>query len=420
VTFHAEDPEDDDDRRAWARAGVPADEVDAWRRWHIAPASAGAWRRAGVDDALGAAQWETAGVTPATVAAWVDEGISPSEAVRWHEFGFDLTAAKAERAAGRDALQAHAARRGQAPRGPTISHRMSVGPAVSAMGFLSTGSSQDPAMQAFQRFMSSGVDHRLLHEYVRRQWVDDDALAWARWGITPAEADVWHDLGLRAGEAGPLAAQGRSPAHVLREWWSTGIPFDEIAEWIGAGLTAAEAVEQMAKGVTTEHAAALRALRPEADPTSADRRPSVLWERRGGPGSEPSGPPPENEEAARKEITETFVHMLGTYDEQGGLELVDGGSNLGPSIEAARALVMGAATSAITVSVTGIRFVNDHLARVAYDVDVRGQITTQLRDRVGDARLIDGRWLAGRETVTELLNMAGAQCPPPPEPPDAS
>jgi hypothetical protein len=270
-------------------------------------------------------------------------------------------------------------------------------------------------MLAYQRFMSSGVDQRLLHLYLQREWIDDDALAWARWGITPTEVDLWHDLGLTAGEAGPLTAQGRTPGQVVREWWSTGIPVDEVAEWIGAGLSAAEAVEQRARGVTTEQAAALRALRPEPDPTSMGRRPLVLWERHGPPGTETAGAPPEDEAAAREDITATYTHMLDTHDDEGGLTLVEGGSNLGPSIEAARARLQGGAMLPVTtVTVTGIRFVNDQLARVAYDVDVRGQINTQLRDRVGRARLIDGRWLVGRETVTELLSMAGVQCPPPP------
>ncbi|MGZ4693587.1 MAG: hypothetical protein ACXWA3_08160 [Acidimicrobiales bacterium] len=419
MTFHSEDLDDDeDDRRAWARAGVPADEVAAWKRWHLEPGSAGTWRRAGVEDPLAAAQWETAGVTPSTVGTWTAEGIAPDEAVRWHEFGFDLDAVKAERAAGRDPQQALAARSFPRFPGPTGGSSIVTGRSATAVVWAYGGAPQDPRADAFHRFVSSGVDQRLVHEYMRRQWIDDDAIAWARWGLTPTDADHWHDLGLTAGEAGPLARQGWSPAQVMRAWWSTGIPFDEVAEWIGAGLTAAEAVEQIARGVTTEQAAALRALRPEGEP-SGSRRSSLLWERRGGPGSEPVGAPPEDEESARREISDAYARMLETFDDEGGLALVDGGSNLGPSIEAARARVQGAAQHSVTtVTVTDIRFVNDHLARVAWDVDVRGQISTQLRDLVGEALLIEGRWMVGRETVTELLGMAGASCPPRPEPPE--
>mgnify|MGYP006174106289 CR=1 FL=1 len=85
---------------AWAKAGVPHDDVASWRRWRIDPADARAWRAAGVTDGLTAAQWETARVTPRTVRDWVAEGIGPTEAVRWHEFGFGLDGAKAERLLG--------------------------------------------------------------------------------------------------------------------------------------------------------------------------------------------------------------------------------------------------------------------------------------------------------------------------------
>ena len=88
-----------------------------------------------------------------------------------------------------------------------------------------------------------------------------DKIAWAKQGITAADAHLWQELGLTAPEAGELRKADQSPAAVIRDWWRAGIPFDEVADWIGAGLSAEEAVAQRAAGVTVEQAAALRALR---------------------------------------------------------------------------------------------------------------------------------------------------------------
>ena len=41
-----------DDRREWARAGIPHEDIEAWRTWRIGPAEARLWRGAGVTDAL--------------------------------------------------------------------------------------------------------------------------------------------------------------------------------------------------------------------------------------------------------------------------------------------------------------------------------------------------------------------------------
>ena len=114
-----------------------------------------------------------------------------------------------------------------------------------------------------QAFVEAGVPPQMLHSYMARQWLDDEAVAWAKEGIDGAEAPVWKVLGLRPGEAGRLDRMGATLAGTVRDWWRAGIPIDEVADWIGAGLTPNEAAGQRAKRITAAHAAALRALRDD-------------------------------------------------------------------------------------------------------------------------------------------------------------
>lgn len=354
---------------------------------------------------MSAAQWQAAGVGPDLVADWVAAGINATEAVRWHEFGFDLDRAKAARTKGQtpdDALHAQTSMQVSTRVGRPLS-------AGIAMGMTAAG---PPS-----RFMAAGIDPRLMADYFQRQWTDDSALAWAKYGISASEAYAWHDLGLSAVEAARQVADGRTPIDVLRAWWPTGIGFDELAEWIGAGLTPDEAIEQRKSGVTVEQAAALRALRQGEEDASPSRPgPAFLWLRMGRPTADRSGPPPADEEAARTEIMDLFAKVLETHDDHGGLDLVQGGSNLGPSLEQARARVGGTTANTVTtLSVTAVRFINARAARVAYDLDVRGGFNTRLNDRLGAAVLTDDGWRVTRETVTELLAMAGVTCPPTPD-----
>jgi hypothetical protein len=393
----------DPDAAAWARAGIPHDEVAGWVRWRIGPRDARAWRQAGVADGLTAAQWQTAGVTPSTVDDWRDAGIAPNEAVVWHEMGFDLAAAKEAKDRGDDPTAAMEAR-DATRRGFT----MSTG-AVHALGPMPKGTAGDPV----QKFLRSGADQRLLHEYMQHRWMDDDAIAWARQGIGAAEAYLWHDLGLTPAEAGRLQADGHSVGDVVRDWWAAGIPVDEVADWIGAGLSPAEAVEQRAAGVTVDEAAALRALRRDEEAPPAGPHAALLG-RMGPPGNERRGPPPADEPAARAAVTDAFIHMFTARDPDGGLARVDGGANLGPSADAAGERIGGHPSTVVTVTVTAVRFLNDHEARALYDLDVRGGMTTRLSGQLGGAVLVDGVWKVARETVTQLLGLAGVTCPPRP------
>jgi hypothetical protein len=359
-----------------------------------------------VTEGLLAAQWMAAGVMPTTVQTWREAGIEASEAVRWHEMGYGLEAARAEKRKGLGPEQAFAQSNPRQLGGSGFASRVSV---ASSRWVSRTGT----PMQAFHQ---SGVDSRVMHGYMQRQWFDEDAKAWALQGIEAADAYTWHELGLTPVEAGRLAMQGRTPGEVIGEWWGAGVPFDEVAEWIGAGLSSAEALEQRSRGITADHAAALRALRQQEIPPPRDSSvPPTLISPQGPPGSERSGPPPENEEEARAEVVDAFGRMLDVNDEDGSIQAVDGGSNLGaPLAEAGQRHGVGPDPLTRTVSVDSMRFINDHEARVVYSVMISGPFSgsPMLRGRPGRAILVDGEWKVARETFCLFLQMAGVECPP--------
>lgn len=230
---------------AWLAAGFDRAEAETWRRWRFTLSEAHAWQRAGIAEALHAAQWSTARATPDTVGDWQAAGIDAVEAVRWHEFGFDLATAKREKAQGRGPTDAFQHGR------PSL---MASGPHLGA----------GPA-GPFGKLLAVGIPGRVLHSYAFRQWLDDDAMAWASEHVEAGDALVWKELGVRPQEAGRATRRGLTAIGVMRDWWRAGIPLDEVADWLGAGLTAGEAAAQRAKGITAEQAAALRALRDEPD-----------------------------------------------------------------------------------------------------------------------------------------------------------
>jgi hypothetical protein len=238
------------DPEPWVAAGFTAEEAKVWHRWRIPPETAVQWRAAGVPDGLRAAQWSTARVTPATVFAWRAAGVDATEAVRCHEMGYDLAAVRELKKKGLTAEQAF----GQTmagPRGLSFTGRGS----VTSLGGV------------WRKLHEAGVPPQVIQGYAVIQWMDEDAIAWAKHHVEATDARLWRDLGLRPVEGGRLARAGRHPFEVIREWWRAGIPYDEVADWLGAGLTAEEAVAQRAKGITIDQARALRALRLGDDGT---------------------------------------------------------------------------------------------------------------------------------------------------------
>jgi hypothetical protein len=237
-----------EDAAAWQAEGFPPDEARVFQRWRITLADAVAWRQAGVPEGVRAAQWTTAGATPGTVSSWRAAGIDAGEAVHWHEMGYDLRSAS------------DAKRRGLTPDTAFASRPRAK--AVQAGGGFSRSFGAGQAGLA-RKFLEAGVPGQILHGYLTRNWIDDDALPWAKAGLDAGDAQLWRMLGITPGEAARLSAKGGNPAEIVRDWWQAGIPFDEAADWIGAGLTPEEAADQRAKGITAEQAAALRALRDQ-------------------------------------------------------------------------------------------------------------------------------------------------------------
>jgi hypothetical protein len=134
----------------------------------------------------------------------------------------------------------------------------------------------------------------------------------------------------------------------------------------------------------------------------------------GPPRSDPFGPPPEDEEAARSEIEDAFAGML-TGDGDGNVLAVAGGSGLGECLrEAARrhGIPDGEPGDGATIKADFIRFVNDHEGRVSYTVVVGPPRNMTFGGRIGRALLVDGQWKVAREVFCEFMQMAGVECPP--------
>ena len=405
LEFAEPDDSEPEELAEWLAAGFKAENGEVWRRWRFSIARAQAWVAAGVAEGLHAAQWSTAGVTPDTVQEWRAEGIEASEAVRWHEFGYGLEDARTEKGKGHGPDQAFAQADPQLPGGPTVR-------------IVTTGSAGGGFGNSMRGLREAGVDPRIIHSYLQHQWMDESAIAWAKQGIAAQDAYLWHELGLTAAEAGRLELIGRTVGDVVREWWTAGIPFEEFAHWIGAGLSAAEAVEQRARGITAEHAASLRALRQDEAP---DSRASTQRRRgglpRGAPKIEKTGPPPEDEIAARSAISQAYADMGEVDEDSGTVPSVEGSAGLAvcrkQATELARSRFGGQVPDVTVVfAVDAVRFVNDHEAVVTYTAQIGGSLNITLGDRPGRAMLVDGQWRVARETFCEWMQVAGVECPP--------
>jgi hypothetical protein len=411
-----EEPDEEPEELAvWLSAGFERAEAENWRRWRFTIARAREWQQQGVDDGLEAAQWQTAGVSVETVIHWRAASVAAGEAAHWRELGFSLEQVRIHKRHGRGPMDAFRLINAQSMnvRQAGAGRWVGIAPAgPSAQAFIAGGTVGSPV----HRFQQSGVDPRLMHGFMRCGWMDEDAVEWARNGIEAQDAYLWFDLGLKAVEAGRLVVEGRTPGDLVREWWDTGIPFEEVADWIGAGLTATEAFEQRANGVTVEQAAALRALRLEdPQPAPPASTPHGMSPRRGAPRTQVFGPPPEDEDSAQASIVEAFANMLDA-DETGNVRAVEGGSNLGQCLAEARdwhGITENHPAPGATVTADVVRFVNEHEARVLFTIRVGAPVNQTFGGRSGRATLVEGEWRVARETFCEFMQMAGVQCPPP-------
>lgn len=89
-------------------------------------------------------------------------------------------------------------------------------------------------------------DAQIARSYIRRQWLDAEAITWAAQGIEASDALAWKELGLSPTEAGRQEVCGMNAIRTAKAWWQAGIPFAEFAECIRSGLTPNEAAVQRA------------------------------------------------------------------------------------------------------------------------------------------------------------------------------
>ena len=255
---------------AWVRKGIPRREAERWweggfglaeaLRWceKFEPEEAIAWCAAGVTSPAEARAWRVAGVGESEVSGWREAGIGFAEATAWREFEYSLEEAKKLKAKGKSPSESFRKRVGlmQSSQPPT--------PAIGrGASWIVTGSGASAPGDVVQRFMQavSRAQPQIVHSYFSRQWMDDEARAWAERGVDAGDALVWKELGVAPEEAGRLTKAGETALGTMRARWEAGVPIDEVAAWLGAGLTAAEAAEHRANGITAERAAVMRALR---------------------------------------------------------------------------------------------------------------------------------------------------------------
>jgi hypothetical protein len=267
--------DDDFSPLAWAAKQIPRGEAEQWWRsgftlaealgWRerFGVAEAASWREAGIRTQAEARSWQIAGVDAGEVGGWLDAGIGFAEASAWREFGYELGEARRLKAEGKGPSASFLGRvrlMRSRPAAGRAARAASWVPYASGPGRRS-GAGSHPAQRFFEKLQGARRDPQLLHGYVREQWLDDEAVAWAREGIEAANALLWKEFGIAPADAAAAEKDGRTAATTIRAWWKAGIPPDEVRAWLGAGFTPEEAAAQRARGVDAERAAVLRALR---------------------------------------------------------------------------------------------------------------------------------------------------------------
>jgi Clp amino terminal domain, pathogenicity island component/ClpX C4-type zinc finger len=128
---------------------------------------------------------------------------------------------------------------------------------------------------------------------------------------------------------------------------------------------------------------------------------------------EPTGPPPNDEDAARDLVADVFQRRTETSANGEALVNVVGGENLGHCQREVVARFPGLTEQAAT-SVEHVKFVSDHEAIVLSRVIMNGHRLPRLQDT--RVVLTEAGWKVTRESMCEAFARAGVHCPPP-EPP---
>jgi hypothetical protein len=163
---------------------------------------------------------------------------------------------------------------------------------------------------------------------------------------------------------------------------------------------------------------ALRAPRHDEKPDpGSSGRAQLLPLRRRSPRIEQTGPPPEDEVAARAAVSQAFADMGEVDEDSGTIPSVEGSEGLAACREQATELArvrFGRQVLEVTVEfvVDTVRFLNDHGAVVTYTAQITGSLNITLGNRPGRAIVVDGEWKVTRETFCEWAQVGGVQCPP--------
>jgi hypothetical protein len=123
---------------------------------------------------------------------------------------------------------------------------------------------------------------------------------------------------------------------------------------------------------------------------------------------EPTGPPPADLAAAKKQIELAFSSHGTLSDDGASLPMVEGGENLGPTRTAAAE--RHPEVVPVEISVNRTVFVDAEHAAVWFSISHQGR--PLLTDHRGDAVVVDGTWKMARSTFCDLMSMAGVECPP--------
>jgi hypothetical protein len=201
-------------------------------------------------------------------------------------------------------------------------------------------------------------------------------------GIRPAQCDF---CGVASPECGPLFT-GASGSLICRR-----------CAVIAAGSTSSSAETMLL-------AARARVVRAESTTPESIETMAARYE--------PTGPPPDNEDTARRAIEDAFQHSMEVGADGRTLINVEDGAALAECAELIRARygTIGEQTEQV---IDHIKFLDPSTAVVWMTTLLNGRPPlTALWRRECRAILIDGRWKVARDSMCEAWRFAGVQCPP--------
>ncbi len=125
------------------------------------------------------------------------------------------------------------------------------------------------------------------------------------------------------------------------------------------------------------------------------------------------GPPPEDEDAARAEITAAYLASATTSEDGQSVPSVEMGADLGPTLLQALERNPFPPPAESRIDVDAVAFVDTEHAAVWFTITIDG--IPRLSNQRGDAVVVDGAWKMARSTFCALMASAGVACPPRPD-----